>query len=258
MTSPNWHFPRPVNSVSPLALATAIFKRGATACRSLGGATAQADFKKTTGAFTLVELLVVMALISILSTLTMMSLSSMGKSSALSVAGNRLSTLVNQARQNSMSKNVMTALVLVTGHAGSPAANPDYRALALLEYNAADSNPAWKQVSQWENLPTGIVVDTSTTDCTFLSNSGTSLPYLTAGVLPSPYQGASIGTYASRVFMPSGGLYQSGTSSKIQLVEGLVQGSSVIHTHPGVGGIAANYYRIAIIGATGRTKIERP
>ena len=44
----------------------------------------------------------------------------------------------------------------------------------------------------------------------------------------------------------------------IRVIEGFAQGGAVVRTHPGAGGTAANYYEIAIIGATGTTKVSRP
>ena len=202
-----------------------------------------------------------MALLLFLSTFTVFSLRGTGGAAAVAVGGNRLVGLANQARQNSMTKNVLTALVLVTNQA-TPSEG-DYRAAALLEYDAADASPSWKQISRWEILPTGVVIDPDTANSTFLSgnnnnsnNSPATAPLPTK--LPGKFRGADIASYAARVFLPNGGLYNPSTSATIQLVEGFVNGGNVKLTHCASGGSAADYYNIAIVGVTGRSKIERP
>lgn len=207
--------------------------------------------------FTLVELLVVMALIVLMASLAVPALNSVTKANSLTNGGNLVASLVEQARQHSMSANVMTALVLITG---SNNGEGDYRAFTLLDYNAEDATPQWKQVAKWEYLPTGVVVDKNSPDCTFLSNSANPLPFTSSSdpVPPVNYHGQSVANYAARVFLPNGGLSNPISAAKIQLVEGVVQGGALVYTHPGSSGTAANYYRVAIIGATGRGKIERP
>lgn len=207
------------------------------------------------GAFTLIELMAAITLLLFLSTFTVFSLRGTGGAAALAVGGNRLVGLANQARQNSMTKNVLTALVLVTGQA-TPSQG-DYRAAALLEFDAADASPSWKQISRWEILPTGVVIDNDSS--TFLSGSNnTPATAPLPPKLPGKFRGTDIANYAARVFLPNGGLYNPSTSATIQLVEGFVNGGSVKLTHCASGGSAADYYNIAIVGVTGRSKIERP
>jgi hypothetical protein len=141
----------------------------------------------------------------------------------------------------------MTALVMT-----DQGATGDYRAVALLEYNAEDAAPQWKLITKWENLPAGVLVDAASS---FLSTAGGALPFV-APVLN--YRGNPVSNYASRVFLPKGGLSTPADPAQIKLVEGIVQGGSVTYTRPAPGGGAANFYTIAIVGATGRTKIVRP
>ena len=209
-------------------------------------------------AFTLIELTAAIALMLFLSTFAVFSLRGTGGAAALAVGGNRLVGLANQARQNSMTKNVLTALVLVTGQ--TTPSQGDYRAAALLEYDAAEAKPVWKQISRWETLPTGVVIDNDPSGSTFLS-SNINISPATAPLpakLPGKFRGSDIANYAARVFLPNGGLYNPSTSATIQLVEGFVNGGSVKLTHCSSGGSAADYYNIAIVGVTGRSKIERP
>jgi hypothetical protein len=191
-----------------------------------------------------------MAMVLVLTSLVAPMFNTGGK---LTSSGNQIATLVEQARPHAMSKNVLTALILNTDADTAGA----YRAFVLLEYNAEDEVPQWKQLSQWQNLPTGVVVDTATAS-SFLSDSPDPLPFTTSSPLPVNYQGVAVDGYAARVFLPSGALSNPGIPAKIQLVEGDRQGSGTSYTRPTASGGAANWYRIAIIGSTGRGKIERP
>jgi prepilin-type N-terminal cleavage/methylation domain-containing protein len=200
--------------------------------------------------FSLIELLTVMALIGFLSALIAPVVSSIGKASSLVTTGNKLAVLVDQARQNSMARNVMTALVITDqGTTG------DYRAATLLEYNAEDTAPQWKQITKWENFPVGVLVDTLAEGSSFLSTAGGALPFVPPVL---KYRGNPVTNYASRVFLPNGGLSTPTGPAQIKLVEGIVQDGSVTYTRPASAGKAANFYTIAIVGATGRTKIARP
>src|SRR5687768_16904610 len=102
--------------------------------------------------FSLVEVLTVMAIITIVLGFTVPAFQSIGRGTSLTSAGNTVTTLASAARQNSASRNVLTALVLITG----TATEADYRTFGLYELG---SGGYWQQVGKWETLPTGIVVD---------------------------------------------------------------------------------------------------
>ncbi|XHR30603.1 MAG: Tfp pilus assembly protein FimT/FimU [Chthoniobacteraceae bacterium] len=190
-------------------------------------------------AFSLVELIIVMSLMVLMATFVTPAVKSLTSANGLTAAGNLVASMVEQARQRSMSGNVLTALVLIT-NGDTERTN---RVIALLEYNTEESVPQWRQVTKWQHLPNGIVVDNQ---CTFISNSVAKLPFAADAALPVDYHGTGITSFASRVFLPNGGLYTPSAAAEIRLIEGIANSG------------AANYYNIAIIGSTGRGKIERP
>lgn len=100
--------------------------------------------------FSLVELLVVIAMIAILTATTGPALLSSQRSSKLTDAGNRLADMAALARQSALSRNVVTALVLVSG---SGDASLDGRAATLLEM---DVDRTWKQAGGWVVLADGV------------------------------------------------------------------------------------------------------
>ena len=208
-------------------------------------------------AFSLPELLTVIALLAIVTALVAPAVTGLGRSSALAVGGNTVSNLVTIARQKAISKNTMTALVLLTDQ-GSEA---DYRALTILEYTAGGG---WSQVSKWEVLPVGISVDTNLGASTFLTHSPQPFPFID-GIPkqenpPVLYLQDSIrqNGYAARIFLPNGGLQNPEYPAQIRLVEGFSSDGETRYSHTDSNGLPPNYYDIAIVGATGLAKVNRP
>ncbi|MDD5350585.1 MAG: hypothetical protein PHQ12_10275, partial [Chthoniobacteraceae bacterium] len=203
----------------------------------------------------LVELLAVIAIIGMMSGAFSMAIG-YGRSTSLVAGGDLVTNLAAFARQTAMTKNTMTALVLPAnqGTAG------DYRSFAVVEYKPGFG---WSQITSWQALPTGVVVDTSE-ECTFLTNSPNPFPNLDGPPRqsnpPFSYQGAAITNpagYAARIFLPSGGLSDSESPAQIRLVEGSNQGGRTVYAHAS-GGKPANYFDVALLGATGLAKTSRP
>ncbi len=202
----------------------------------------------TSKAFTLIELLTVIAVMAVLTSLLAPAFNSIGRSSQLSAEGNKVVNLVNLAGQNSMAKNAMTALVAIPTDQSASSA---YRAFALFEYVPEASD--WKQISGWETLKEGVVVDPA-------SFTFTSYP----ASKPQPdlpaikYGGRTISSYKYVVFLPNRSLLQN-SSAQLKLAEGLFAGgaSTPTYTRKGSDGSPANYYNVTVLGTTGRPKIDR-
>ncbi|MEI9898085.1 MAG: prepilin-type N-terminal cleavage/methylation domain-containing protein [Chthoniobacter sp.] len=207
-------------------------------------------------AFSLIELLVVVMIIGIIMGFVVPAVNGFGRSSALTTGGNLVVNMVNLARQNAVTKNTMTALVLLKDQG----TDQDFRAFAVLEY---DPVAGWSQTGQWATLPVGVVVDRNdTANCTFLANSPQTFPFLSRFPgqknPPVTYQGQPVTAYATRIFMANGGLQNPQDPAQLRLVQGFNQGSQVIYTSRAGPGTAANYYDITILGMTGTTKVDRP
>lgn len=213
-------------------------------------------------AFSLFELMTVMAIIAIMAVIVAPAVSNLGTATGLVTGGNSVTNLIGYARQVAVSQNTMTALVVLAKN-DSP---DDYRAITVLEYSTLGG---WKPITGWQALPTGVVFDPNTANSTFLKNSPDPFPFLatarqknppiayksidekTMGPIKSP-QG-----YAARIFLPSGNLQNAEDPAQLRLVEGFIQNGQVVRTRRN-GAESANYYEIAIIGATGVTKVTRP
>ena len=213
--------------------------------------------KASHAAFSLVELLAVIAIIGIVMGIALPALS-IGRGTSLRTAGTTITNLAGLARQHAMSRNTLTALVLLANQG----TEFDYRAFAMAEYKAGIG---WSQIGKWEMLPIGICVDAGDTqECSFLLRSPSPFPFLTGTTQDNPpvlFQGAKIRNpegYAARIFTPSGGLQNAGAPAQIRIVEGDTQGGVMRYSNRNSAGKPANYFDIAIIGATGATKISRP
>jgi prepilin-type N-terminal cleavage/methylation domain-containing protein len=208
--------------------------------------------------FTLLELLAVITVIGIVSAMVVPAFRGFGRSASLSASGNVVANMIDNARQTAMSKNTLTAVVVL----GKQGTDEDFRAVTTLEF---DPVAGWSQVQTWEVLPSGIVVDSADRDnCTFLNNSPQPFPFLTRGGLhtnpPVSYRGEPVkeSAYAARIFLPTGSLQNPEMPARLRLVEGFVDGERVTYTRPDEKGKTANYYDVSIVGLTGLTKVNRP
>lgn len=207
-------------------------------------------------------MLAVIGILSVVLALAVPAFQNLGQANSLSSAGNTTANLVSAARQNSVSRNVLTAFVVLTG-TGTEA---DYRTFGLFERGVSST---WQQIGAWESLPTGIVVDAKDhNNCSFLENSPIR-PALTDGdgstsirFAGKPVESSQL---AFRVFLPTGSLSNPEWAAQLRLVEGTIEGSAASHTVRYArrsGGdsseTATNYYDVAIIGTTGAPKVIRP
>jgi len=224
-------------------------------------------------AFTLIEMLAVVSCIALLLGIVVPIANSSLQASTLTSAGNQVNQIMEFARQRAMSGNVLTAVVLMTkqgGAGGNVFQNVDGRAFTVLEFvprdpTDASSQPTWKQIMEWTLLPDGVVVDVSSSNAnanSFFTKSPSPFPFLTAKGAPVAYRSGTTlgeGSYAARIFVPSGGLLNPNDRSQFQLVMGQVVNGATQYQEKKAGANGpSNYYRISLIGATGRTKVERP
>lgn len=207
--------------------------------------------------FTLVEMLMVMAVMASILALGGLGVGRALRSMALTNAGNKVTRLMETARQQAITKNTLNAVVLMK----SLGTEVDGRAFTVLEYTVAGG---WRQIREWEVLPDGIVVDVGATgtDATFFANGPQPFPFADASTPGAPVAYGSnsslpAGTYAARIFLPGGGLLNPDDAAQFRLVEGTVSGGKVQFSQA-EGGVPSNYYRVVLLGTTGKTKVERP
>ena len=184
-------------------------------------------------AFSLLEILATLAIISIMAAVSFPSIASLSQGDKLSAGGNDLADLATQAHEYALSHNVVTALVGVTTSPAVP--NAQYRAFVVM---ARDSSGNWSQVSKWLRLPDAIAMDTTSVN-TFLNYQG-SYPQTFSLSL----NGATMTSgYAYQLFFPDGRMDTSASSVLLRVVSS--QNS-------------ANWYDLIFNPMTGTVKIDRP
>jgi prepilin-type N-terminal cleavage/methylation domain-containing protein len=211
------------------------------------------DKRWRTSGFTLVELLTVLAISTILLVLAVPAIRSLGGASSLAGTGFQVDDFFQSARQNSISKNVLTAAVILTD-----VSNPDsaYRTMELLELGGTADAPTWTPVSKWEVLPQGIIIDNVLANSSFLTSPATFNPALpTLTYKGKQYQ--PISGYAYQVFLPNGQLSAAPDPCTLKLAQGFYKGADPVYTNQ-KGLQAQNYFSFTFNDGTGEAKITRP
>ncbi len=214
----------------------------------------------TSRAYSLIELLAVMAILSALAGLTVGSLSPV-KANALTAGGNEIADLLASARQNSISRHAFTAVVIKSAGAAR------YSAHCLFELTRDDNGAfvAWKMLAPWRSLPEGVRFDPGAPviapAANFLSMSPT--PPSSPSAFPGSVQfrGKAVDLtddVAYQIFAPDGTLTK-GAPVRLRLVEATenLTGTGIIYTGRKTGDQPANYYDIVILRDTGQARVER-
>jgi prepilin-type N-terminal cleavage/methylation domain-containing protein len=210
---------------------------------------------RTRSAFTLVELLMVIAIIGLVAAFATSGVTGYSSAASISTAGSRVAGFLEAARENAILKRQPTAVAMLS--ANGEAAGRVFMSLQYVP--ASGSTPAkWKPVSNWENLPNGVVakLDDADYDANLPRAFSPGTTPAVSPALPSlTYKAKSYAPktgYGYLVFLPGGGLYQSPGCS-LKLVAGVSESTGITYIGSGV-----NNLKIIINDATGRVKVVRP
>lgn len=209
--------------------------------------------------FTLAELLMVIAIMSIVMGIVMSSLGTSG-SANLKSAGNTVSDTISLARQNSISQDAFTAIVVQTS---GDAAYTSY-CLMQLKRNPTTGNftdSTWQPLAAWRHLGGGVVFDPGANVANSANFFGASGSLMGASANLS-YQGKPLNLSNAavfQVFRPDGSMAETQTM-RLRVVRGVWNPASTSVTYQGSssGGTPSNYYDILFLQDTGQTKIELP
>lgn len=201
---------------------------------------------KSCKAFSLVELLVTVAVISVLVSLGVTSFQGFQGGRKIATSGSRVMGLFESARENAILKGQPTAIVMLLKDEAAR------RAFSALEREPTGS---WKQVSKWEVFPEGVLVgDSSSQSSLPMAFSPASSPQVSPALPSVTFRGkqyAPRSGYAYLIFMPDGSLYESGNCA-FTLLEGELVNDSV---RPKGNGL--NTFEILVNDATGRVRTSR-
>ncbi len=191
-------------------------------------------------AFSLIELMSVIAVMALLITMSASLFTNTVRSSTLTEAGNRLVDLSALARQTAMNKNTITAIII-----RSKTGNSDEKqAIGLVEYNALGSK--WVRLGAWERLSEVVeAVDSpdNTAAATDLASAIAPLDLVIGGErfgnLP----------FSSLVFYPDGRLATPSAAST---------GTRKLKVRFSKGNQADNYYDLVFNTDTSAVRVVRP
>jgi len=195
------------------------------------------------------------AIIGILVSLGVVSLRGISGSANVSTSGARIAGFLESAREEAILRRQPVAVALLTS--GGDAR----KTFVALQYVPATDNSTktWKQISKWEQLPQGVIVDkpTASGDDNLANAFSSDTSATVDPVLPTlTYHGAPFtraSDYQYVIFMPDGSLFQAAKSCSFSLVEGIWNGSDIQRV-----GNTINSLQIVINDATGRVKVIRP
>lgn len=195
---------------------------------------------KSHSAFSLTELLVSVAIITLIGALGVPAVSSL-RAAKLVNSGNLIADMVNQARQNAITRNTSTALVMAVTTGDSKL---DGRLFCIVEYKIATQT--WGMISPWTLLPAEVMVDSAGSNV-FV----TSRPVISPPIGDLKYAGKTIGSgkYTYQVFLSDGTMESTQFTANTMPVLRLVQDHTAVQS---------NYYDIILNVYTGIPKIERP
>lgn len=197
-------------------------------------------------AFSLVELLVTVAIIGVLLSLGVTSFQGYQGSRKVAASGSRLMGLFEAARENAIIKRQPTAIVMLLKNDNAR------RVFSAMEYDPVGT---WKQISRWEVFPEGVTVDSTAGRSELpVAFSAAASPTVSPDLPVMTFRGVNYTPrtdYAYLIFMPDGSLYQSGNCS-VTLVEGDAIGGDVRKKGEGL-----NFFEILINDVTGRVQASR-
>lgn len=205
--------------------------------------------------FSLTELMVSVAIIGLLVSLSVVSMRDVAGSHAMASSTYRLAGLIDSAREEAILKQQPTVVAMLRGEEES-----SYKSFVVLQYipETETGGSSWKQISRWEKLVDGVVVDTQASGAhQGLSTAFTqeNSPTINPALPLLDHHSNSFNPrteYGYLVFLPDGSLFQS-ANSRVRLVPGIFSKSGIERT-----GAEENYMEIVINNATGRTRVLQP
>jgi uncharacterized protein (TIGR02596 family) len=208
----------------------------------------QSRFASRLRAFSLIELLAVMAVIVVLMALTIPAFNRMARSSSLSTAGQSLVDALNLARQTAVTKNVNVEVRLYELPSSLDKNDMRYRALQVFLIDPTESDPEkrLKPVTRIIRFPEPVVMsDTPGTSSILDNNSDTTNKWAL------PEVGANY-KYASFLFRPTGETDLDPKETKNWLATLIVPTETLA-----ADGLPANYFT-ARIDFAGKVTVFRP
>jgi|GEM_PF-3481031 prepilin-type N-terminal cleavage/methylation domain-containing protein len=195
-------------------------------------------------AFTLLEMLTVIAIVSILITASVGIFNAQNTRPSLTRIGNELVGALTFAQQQAITKNTATAFLVVT----KPTDEASRRLYTTLRLDA--DLRTWIPIIEWKTLPSDVFFDF--TSSTFPATAPTidpalpSLSYAGRGFDPGS------GDYVFQVIEPSGLPFEASSPLRLRLIRGLIDAGGTVNR------IGNDFFDVVMSETTGRIGTERP
>jgi prepilin-type N-terminal cleavage/methylation domain-containing protein len=206
----------------------------------------RSDPEPTDVGFTLLELMVVLAIILLVAGFTIPALTGLSGGNNLSAGGRVVANLLTVARSEAINRRAPIRFQVATSWPADP--TQAYRKIALVQHDPVSNTDS--QITGWQTLPTGVLVK----DRTPLPNSGKY--FINASSDQSPKLSFGGQTINSRYleFTPNGApnIDPASTPVGVCVVEGYVAGASNFQI------LSTDYYEIDVDALVGKTQVKRP
>lgn len=208
--------------------------------------------------FSLLEILVVMAIASILTALAMPTIQSISGTSMTSGI-QRTTDLFSQARSEAIVRQLPCRVAIVTKWDSNP--NAVYRGVSLFRADPANGG-VWNQIANWQYLPEGSVFNPEEPESSVPTYNSSTPLFLLSDSLNNTFTQTVQGEEVEMKyveFLPSGAARTSGTDEGsnlwLRISAGSTAGNSV---EVRSGEAATNFADIVTDGLIGRVKTYRP
>lgn len=206
-------------------------------------------------AFTLLELLIVIGIISVLLVAVIPAVTSFSKSSGRKGAISNLLGAIEQARAEAIKTGQAAYIVFPTFTGGSPTTLERYNHKSYAVFADDSEHPGTpKQLTNWKTLPTGISLRAAGPfPLSDLVDSNSLTPPITVAFTPDPTS-AGAASFRCIKFNANGEVESSATNVSLAIFEGHVNGTTEVITSGRRGAEPTATESITIARLTGRAE----
>jgi uncharacterized protein (TIGR02596 family) len=208
--------------------------------------------------FTLVEMLVVLAIIGILTVISVPAITSVVRSSGLTTGGASVMSEIDLARQTAMARNCQVEFRFYKlPDSGAPAGSSPtvYRAFQI--FSLDDDGSQTNAVTKVVFLPANIIITNSDTLSSLLPSTPSDPPYAVSGSAA----GNPLGPYSPPSYSYMDFHFRANGSTDLNPDSASTWFVTLVNEHDsssGANGLPANFFTIQVDPLTGRARSFRP